>query len=262
MGQTPDVKSGPWILYDTIAAYSFLLGDKSANGIAIGSRNPAISAAGEMNFFKERDKDTLPWYTNLDTPGVLPYGLEVWQAYLILKMPGWDMAQTNDEEAMGAVYKVGPMQKLAEAILNFSIVDMGLGQEEQTFWTSHRFGAGGGLWTNAGMSGGNVVQNAVPQAVNVCKFPEPIQMGRTQNFGVKLRIAPEAHALIGNPAAPGVGSPLMPYNFTYYDPDFEPPPPPPVEKDLPNLPFALEFGLVGKRFKDVQYGQLPPGTQA
>lgn len=81
-------KSQPWVLYDTIVAESFLLGD-STNGNAVGGQTPAISSSGEINFFQSagRTTATMPWYTNLDTVGQLSYGFQVWQIYVNIMFP-------------------------------------------------------------------------------------------------------------------------------------------------------------------------------
>ena len=84
------------------------------------------------------------------------------------------------------------------------------------------------------------------------KLPEPIEMPRTQNLNAKIRIAPELFALIGTPAAPGVGSPLIDYVLDVVG-DQDP------TVSLPNPPFAIQIGLVGRRVKDSQYGQVVRG---
>ena len=103
-----------------------------------------------------------------------------------------------------------------------------------------------------------VGQNGEQHVSNVLKFPEPISMPRTQNLSaVKLTIAPEARGMIGTPAAPGVGSSLSPYLYGTTPAAGEDPE---VIQTLPQLPFAVQLGLVGRRIKDTQYGQIPPGA--
>lgn len=245
-GVTPDYKSQPWILFDTVASADFRLG----SGTAIGSTIPAITSAGEMIFFNGpgRNNATMPWYTNLDVSGQLAYGLEVWQIYVLIAFPamppnqniGYDLA--NNAGVPGTV-------KLAEAILHYSVLDLQLGQETQTQWPLSRFGAGGGLNVGNGLVT-TIAQNGIPEGANVLKLPEPIQMPRTQNLSVKIKIATEARTIIGTAAAPGVGTPLSPYLYGTADGD------PPTVSSLAQPPFAVQLGLVGKRIKDTQYGQL------
>lgn len=254
-GMTPNYKGQPWILFDTVVASSFLVGDTVT---AVGSTTPAINSNGQMTFFNAPGRSTsnTPWYTNLDTPGILSYGMEVWGLYLFFIFPTLTPNQNRgfDFESDPGV---PPTVKLMEAILNFSVVDLNLGQENQTRFPAARFGAGGGMWSNGGAPVSTMVQNGVPEGANVLKFPEPIEMPRTQNLDVKLQIAPEARPMIGTPAAPGVGSSLADYVYGITAASGETPE---VTVDLTQLPFGVQLGLIGKRVKDTQYGQLAPSA--
>lgn len=247
-GQPLEFKSQPWVLFDSIVATSFLMGSPV---LAIGATTPAISSSGEMLFFNSpgRTRANMPWYTNLDTPGILSYGLEVWQLYLSFEFPAFTPTQN-----VGFDLSLNPgvpgTVKLMEAILNFGALDMTLGQENQTVWPLSRFGAGGGLHVNAGTVT-TVAQNSQQQSMNVMKLPEPIEMPRTMNIDAKIRIAPEAFNLIGSPVAPGVGSPLAAYQYGILTAET------PVVVPLAQLPFKVQLGLVGRRVKKTQYGQLP-----
>ena len=251
-------KSQPWILFDTIAAKSFLMGD-TTNGKAAGSEVPAISANGEIVFFQSsgRTRANMPWFTNLDVPGQLAYGLQVWQVYVAITLPIMPtQASTSSTPATG---NSGPngMMRLAEAILSYSVLQLNLGQEDQIEWPLSRFGAGGGLVVNGAMSGGDTdasgfaaINNGVAINTNVLALPEPIEMGRTQNLSAKIHLAPEAFPLIGSLAAPGVGMPLESYAYNVTGADGR------VTVNLPLLPFSIQLGLKGRRVKNTQYGQL------
>jgi hypothetical protein len=242
-------KSQPWQLFDTIAARSFLLGD-GTNGLAIGSQVPAISANGEIIFFQSsgRTRANMPWYTNLDVAGQLAYGFQVWQIFVNIMFPLTPAGQSVDPQSLvGGV--PGPT-RLAEAILNFGVLSLNLGQEDQIEWPLSRFGAGGGLAVVAGAGGPVAATNSMPQSANVMKLPEPIEMGRTQNLSAKIKLAPEVFAIIGSVAAPGVGQPLSTYSYTTVLDEV----PTVVQRQLP--PFAIQLGLVGRRVKNTQYGQL------
>jgi len=239
-------KSQPWILFDTIVSPSFLLGDPA--GLAVGSQIPAISRSGEMVFFSGgggRSTANTPWYSNLDIPGQLAYGMEVWQVYLYFAFPTLTPDQNNGTPAANP--GVAPTVKLAEAILNFGVLELELGQENQTKWPCSRFGGGGGL-VHSNSVVDAAISNGVPEGANVMKLAEPIEMGRTQNFSAKIRIAPEAQPIIGTVAAPGVGAALLPYQYVI---DGE------AAVDLVQLPFSVQLGFVGRRVKKTQYGQLP-----
>lgn len=253
-GMVPQLKGQPWILFDTVVAKSFLVGDTTSNGIAIGSTLPAINAQGEMIFFNApgRNNANTPYYCNLDQQSMLSFGLEVWGVYLLIAMPvmppvqniGYDF--TSNPGVPGTV-------KLAESILNFSVIDLELGQENQTRFPTTRYGAGGGLWVNSGTVS-TLAGNALPQNSNVLVLPEPVQMPRTQNLAAKLKISPEGMAMIGTVAAPGVGQPLSPYAYGIAAGET------PTVVNLPQLPFLVQLGLIGRRIKFTQYGQIPAGA--
>lgn len=249
-GAAPETyKSQPWVLFDTVVARSFLLGDTTAPGLAVGTTMPAISASGEMVFFNApgRNTATTPWYTNLDQQSTLSYGFEVWQIYLSFMFPAFPPNQ-NIGYDLDANAGVPGTVKLMEAILNFGVLEMELGQENQVRWPLSRFGAGGGLYVNGGLIT-TVAQNSQPQASNVLKLPEPIEMPRTQNLAVKIRIAPEAHAIIGTRAALGVGMELADYVYGVAAT------PTTVSRQQP--PWMVQLGLMGRRVKYTQYGQIP-----
>lgn len=236
-------KSQPWILFDNVVSPTFLLGD----GVAAGSQSPAISLAGEIVFFQGggRTKAQMPWYTNLDISGQLAYGMEVWQIYLHAKFPRITPDQNNGTPTANP--GVAPTVKLAEAILNFGVLELELGQENQMVWPCTRFGAGGGIVSQNDTAEAGI-NNGIPEGANVLKLAEPIEMPRTQNMNAKIRLAPEAQTIIGTPTAPGVGNPLLAYSYAIDGVGT-------VTK--PQLPFALELGFVGRRVKKTQYGQLP-----
>jgi hypothetical protein len=249
-------KSQPWVLFDTIAAASFLLGD-SANPAAGGG--PAITQNGVINFFQSanRTKATMPWYTNLDQNAMMSFGLEVWQIYLRFGFPAMPPVQTLTEYDTEASLPAGPPPtiKLMEAILNYGVLELNLGQEEQTVWPLAQFGAGGGLAANAA-AGVVIGQNSNPDSYNVMKLPEPIQMMRTQNISAIIRLAPEVFEIIGTPGAGiGVGGPLADYQLATELSGAEPPVATIVNRQQP--PYTLQLGLVGRRVKDTQYGQVP-----
>lgn len=244
-------KSQPWVLFDTIAARSFLMGDTSPDGLAIGSQVPAISASGDIVFFGGgggRTRTNMPWYTNQDLSGQMAYGLQVWQIYVSIFFPTMPIGQSNDPQVAATGNGVNLGIRLAEAILQYGVLQLNLGQEEQIEWPLTRFGSGGGLTTTAFAA--QQVQNSQPQSMNVMKLPEPIEMIRTQNMSAKIRLAPEVFAIIGSPAAPGVGIPLMDYDLV----DNSGEAPVTYSRRLP--PYAIQLGLVGRRVKSTQYGQL------
>lgn len=250
-------KSQPWTLYDTVVARSFLLGDTSPDGLAVGSQVPALSSSGEIQFFGQsaRTAQNMPWYSNQDLPGQLSYGFRVWQIFLEILFPATtEIASVNPNRyepplAATTLGIVPGALKLAEAILNFGTLQMNLGQEQQANFPLTRFGAGGGL-SVAGLAGMASINNGWPVGSNVLKLPEPIEMPRTQNMSAKIRLAPEIFQLIGSPAAPGVGAPLAAYDYATT------PVNPPVPVSLPQQPFSIRLGLVGQRIKATQYGQL------
>ena len=237
--QPGEFKSQPWILFDTVVADSYLLGDNSSAGLAVGTQSPAINANGDMVFFASgRTKAQVPWYTNMDIAGQLAYGMEVWQIYLLFGFPAVTPAQNNGYDIL-ANPGVPPTVKLMEAIMNFGVLDLDLGQEEQTSWPLTRFGAGGGI-VASNTAAVVVAQNSEQQSMNVMKLAEAIEMPRTQNMNAKIRIAPEARAMIGSLAAPGVGSPIADY---VYNTDAQ------TALPLEQLPFLMQLGLVGRRIK-------------
>jgi hypothetical protein len=91
--------------------------------------------------------------------------------------------------------------------------------------------------------------NGIPGSMNVMKLPEPIEMPRTQNMNAKIRLANEVFPTIGTLAAPGVGSALIDYRLDVVG-DQDP------LVTLPNPPYAIQVGFVGRRIKDTQYGQV------
>lgn len=244
-------KSQPWVLFDAVCATSFLLGDTTSNGLAIGTSIPAISANGEMIFFNApgRNAASTPWYTNLDQQSTLSYGMEVWQIYVSFAFPTFTPTQ-NIGYDLDANAGVPGTIKLMECILNYGVVELQLGQENQAQWPLSRFGAGGGLAVNAGTVA-VVGQNAMPEAVNVLKLPEPIEMPRTQNLYAKIKLPPQVFAMIGTPTSPGVGQPLSSYQYGTVGGEV------PTVVNLAQPPFKVEMGLVGRRIKNTQYGQIP-----
>ena len=231
-------KGQPWILFDTVAAADFSVGQTDPNGIAIGSNVPAINAAGELVFFNTpgRSKANYPWLTNLDIPGQLAYGMEVWAIAVEIKIP------TQITLNQPSPFNVVPQAvKLAEALLQFSVIELNLGQEEQSAWPVTAFGNGGAMWSilNA--------QNAQPAIECSLKLPEPIAMGRTQNISCKMKIAPFMFPTIGTPTAPGVGIQMQQYSFPSGDTTYT----------VPEPPFGVQMKLIGRRIKQTQYGASP-----
>jgi hypothetical protein len=250
-GAPQNFKSQPWTLFDTVVASSFLLGDTSADGLAVGTTIPAISQSGEIIFFNApgRNAASTPTLTNMDQQSTLSYGLECWQIYLHFGFPVVTPNQ-NIGYDLAANAGVPGTIKLMEAILNFGVLEMQLGQENQMSWPLTRFGSGGGLSVNAGTVA-VVGSNSVPEGANVMKLPEPIEMPRTQNVFGKIKLAPQIFAMIGSPAAPGVGSKLAPYAYGIAAGS------PATVVNLPQLPYNLQLGFSGRRIKNTQYGQLP-----
>jgi len=242
-------KGQPWILFDSIAALSFLLGDQT-NGVAFGSRIPAINAAGDMIFLSAgRTRAAVPWYTNLDQDGQLSFGMEIYQVALMLSFP---LQTPNQNTGFDVEVNPGvaPGLKLAECLMQYGILELDLGQEEQMAFPCSCFGAGGGIVVNNSAAVA-AVQNSLQQNANVLKLPEPIECPRTQNINAKLRIPPEVQAMIGTPAAPGVGAPLDPYILGL---DAE------TEVELQQPPYLVQLRLYGRRIKKTQYGQIPSGS--
>lgn len=253
-------KTQPWTLFDTIASESFLLGD--TDNPAIGSPDPAINGNGEMVFFaSSRTKSQQGQLTNMDKSGELSFGMWVYQIYLILKMPPMLSKADNNAPDYMANMNISPVQMLCNALINWSVLSMQLGQENQMWWPTHRFGAGGGLadQTLGGMPYGiSTQQNGLQRAENVLKLPEPIAMVKGDPLSAVISIHPIVRALLGTPGAPGVGAPLLPYVYSPWEGD--PPAPPPMPYELPMPPFSIELGLQGKRVKRTQYGQVPGVT--
>lgn len=248
-GDPKQFKSQPWILFDSLVSSSFLVGS-TVN--AIGQSTPVISSSGEIIFFQSanRTRATMPWYTNLDQIGQLSYGFEVWQISLAFEFPTFPPTQNIGYDLTLNPGVPGTI-KLMESILNFGVLEMELGQENQMAWPLTLFGAGGGLAVVAGNVTNNAT-NSMPQSENVMKLPEPIEMPRTQNLNAKIRLAPEVLPIIGSPAAPGVGQPLAPYQYGIAVVESTP-----VVVPLNQPPYKLQLRLHGRRIKYTQYGQIP-----
>lgn len=247
-GEVGQFKKQPWIVFDTVVARSFLLGDTSANGLAVGSQSPAVDSSGQITFFtSNRTTAQYPWYTNLDQPGSVSYGVEVWQMYLHLMVPTMPDVQNIGYDITGE--PVGPpgTVKLAECILNFGVLDFTVGQESQVSFPTNRFGAGAGIAQTSSQT--SLPNNGIPEGASILKLPEAIKIPRTQNISARIRLAAEVLATIGTVAAPGVGQPLSPYAYGIVST--------PTVVNLNQPPFALQFGLVGARVKKTQYGQEP-----
>lgn len=234
-------KTQPWILFDTIVSTDFRPGSATD---AVGSANPAISAQNSIIFFQGagRTRAQMPWYTNLDVPGQLSYGLEVWQIYFALKMPRVPPLMTQGQTATA---NLGPstVAQLESTILQFGELEVELGQENQMKWPLTRFGQGGGLYNSSLLTGAGT--NARQDAVNVLNLAEPVQMPRTQNFNATIRIAPEVGTVLT-----ALGAPLP--ALTLWNESLDPP----ANITVPQLPYALELGFVGRRIKKTQYGQI------
>lgn len=240
-------KSQPWILYDTVASFDYTLGSATN---ALGATVPAISAAGEMQWFNApgRTKGTMPWYTNMDQQGRLSYGLEVWQVYLKVMFPAMPLMPSYDADAPASaptILNVPPTTRLAEAILNYSVLSLELGQEQQFEFPAGSFGAGGGIVDSSSQT--SMVQNMQQVAGNVLKLPEPIEMPNTQVLTARMRISTDVQGLIGRVGALGVGAPLATQSYTVANATTNP---------LTLPPYAIQLGLVGRRVKNTQYGQL------
>jgi hypothetical protein len=249
-GPLAPFKVQPWVLYDTVASTTFLLG---AATNAIGGNSPAISSSGEITFFQSPGRTTqqMPWYTNMDQPGSLSYGMTVWQIYLNIMFPTMPLQPNFDPDAPAmapTILNVPPTTRLAEAILNFGVFECELGQENQFRWPCTRFGAGSGLKDTSSQT--SKVNNGDENVHNIIQLPEPIKMPRTQAISAKIRLAPEVFALIGTPAVPGVGAPLATQAYTVAAADIN---------ELQLQPYAIQVGFVGSRTKDTQYGMVPTG---
>jgi len=235
-------KGQPWIIYDTVASYDFRV---NAPTNALATNGPAINNAGEMIFLNAqgRNRANWPWLTNLDLPGQLSYGFEAWAIAFELRMPLVSAAQSLDNTGPSGV---GTALKLAECLLNYSVVELDLGQENQTAWPITSFGNGGGLWSFL-----YSVQNGMADVNCRLNLPEPIEMGRTQNFSIKVKLAPFNFATIGQGSASGVGMPLNPYIFQVTGGET------PVDATVPQTPYGLVCKLIGRRIKNTQYGSSP-----
>ena len=249
-------KSQAWMLYDTVASKSFLVGGDEPNigeQDAIGTNAPAISTAGEVGFFDQgRTKSNAGvFYTNMDVSGSLSYGMEVWGIYVTVLMPSLRLIE--DDGAGGIIVPFPRVSRLGEALINGAVMSVQLGQEfEQILAPNHKFGSGG-----AYITGGDFLQNPVnglPTRQNVMVLPEPIEMPRTQNIGCKMQLSGEALKFIGNGNDPGVGLSLPPVITTFTDAGGNA-----VQIDVAEMPFGLQVGLIGKRIKHVQYGQTAGG---
>ena len=247
-----EFKGQPWIVFDTVVSPNFLVG---ATVNAIGTNQPAIGSNGQITFLNAgRTRTRLPWYTNMDLDGQLAYGMRVWGIYIHFAFPV--MAAQQDAQPLdGSDGGISYAAMLAHCIINFGVLRIELGQEQQTDWPVANFGAGGGL-----VGGGqwvSLVQNSVPQGANVQKLPEPIDVPRTQNISCKIVLAPEILPTIGTPAAPGFGTPLVPGGnvYTWQIPVTSPGVSQQLDLDWP--PYAIQLGLIGERIKKTQYGQEP-----
>lgn len=246
-----EFKSQPWVIFDTIASYSFLVGETDPALQAFNTGAPAISSRGEMIFFAAgRTEAQAPWYTSTELVGQLSYGFEAWQVFLYLGLPVYPSSSSNTPIASGAAGQVSPMTILANCILNFGVLEMRLGQEEQMDFPCTRFGAGGGLRIGSA-SAAQLASNGVPEGSNVLALPDAIDIARTQNLDARIRLADEVLPIIGNNTTPGVG--LQQNNYLYT----AGPNPPDDDADTPPLPMMVRLGFIGRRVKKTQYGQLP-----
>ncbi len=258
MSDLGQFKGQPWVVYDTVAAKSFLVGESRPDFFAFGTSGPAITNAGELIFFSSgRTEPNQPWYTNLELVGQLSYGFEAWQVYVHFGFPQVP-SQQESFPVEGDELELSYPAMLASMIINFGVLQLTLGQEEQMSFPLHRFGAGGGYSAHA--LGLDVVQNAIPQGANIMAFPEPTMIPRTQNIDAKIRLAPEILETIGTLAARGFGTPLDPpalgggWELTC------PIEGSPVVVELPFPAYTVQVGLIGRRIKKTQYGQVPGET--
>lgn len=257
-----DQKKQPWVIFDTIIARSLLLGDKRHDiGLAEGTQQPAMTAKGEMLFLTAsgRNKANNPEQTNLDVGGQMAYGLELWGVYILLGLPVLPPIQNTGHDP-DLNPGVAPTIKLAEAIVNAGLFILSVGQEPQLEIPVERVGAGGGLHVTSNIAL-NQAQNSRPDAQNFLRLPEPIFFPRTQVLSAKISIDPTFHEMIGSVAAPGVGSPLDPYRFSYWT-GLDTPAEEQHNVSLPQNPYLIRVGLVGNRVKETQYGALPEGKTA
>lgn len=243
-GMIPSFKGQPWVLFDTIASIDYTVGSTANN--ALGSNAPAIGSDGYMVFFQERTRAKWPNLTNLDTIGQLSYGFKCYAIALEIMFPSMAPDQALANDLTGAAAGVPPPVKLAEAILNYAVVETDLGQENQTAWPITAFGNGGSMYTGSTII--TTAQNGAPDIRCTMVLPEPIDMGRTQNFNVKVRVAQFMFGLIGIPSALGVGQPLLPYVLTTVGGTT------PTTIDLAQPPYGIKCKLIGERVKLTQYG--------
>lgn len=256
-------KGQAWVLYDTVASASYLVGGLEPNigqVNAIGSQNPAINAQGEMGFFDQGRTRNAPgvFYTNMDLDGQLSYGMEVWAIYLSTMFP--TIRLWLDDGAGGFLSAFHRTTKLAEAILHYSSMAVRLGQEfDQILAPAHKYGSGGHLVSSDLVTN---PQNSMPSRQSVLVLPEPIEMPRTQNLSVRVNLSAEALTTIGNNAAPGVGLSMANIAETLVDQGGNN-----VNIDVRELPYATQVGFIGRRIKRTQYGQVgggkvqpPPGA--
>lgn len=255
--QLGQFKSQPWVVFDTVSAPSFLLGENRPELFAVGTNGPAITNSGQINFFDTgRTEPRFPWYTSLELVGQLSYGFKCWQAFLHFgfpQVPDRTSTDPNSTDVFPAPLAVSLPAYLAATIINFGVMQMDLGQEEQMSFPVSRFGAGGGFMAT-GAAGVSVIQNSIPNQTNVLKLPEPVEIARTQNINARIRIAPEVFPTIGTVLLPGVGVPLVPGSYTYNSKKGE------VNLDWGN--YTIQFGLIGERIKKTQYGQVPASLGA
>lgn len=261
-GMIPAFKGQPWCVFDTVASPDFTVGTTT---FALGSnQSPAINGQGEMIFFSAgRTKATVPQLTNMDQSSQLAYGFKCYAIGIEFKFPTFTTIQALDPTfvasttttpatagSVGALGAVAPTVKLLEAILNWSVFSLTLGQEEQTDWPLSSFGSGGGLWQSAySVANG---QNGFPDIGAILKLPEPVEMGRTQVLSAKIKISPQMFSLIGQPGALGVGQPLGPYTLAVSQSGATPPVATVVQRTQP--PYSVQVKLLGERIKDTQYG--------
>lgn len=254
-------KGQPWLLYDTIAASSYLLGGIEPNigqVFAIGTNGPAITQQGTMGFFDQGRTRSNPgvFYTNMDQQATLAYGMEVWAIYLSVMVP--TIRLWEDDGAGGFASVFHRVTKLAEALLHFGAMHVRLGQEfDQILAPNSKFGGAGHLVSSDLLA--NPI-NGLPHRQHTMVLPEPIEMPRTQNLSVEIELAPEAQTLIGTSTAPGVGLSMPRIGETLVDAGGNN-----VAIDVADLPYATQVGLIGRRIKHTQYGQtagaVPPNTQ-
>ncbi len=245
-GNLGQFKDQPWIVFDTVAAKSFLVGETRADFRAFGTNGPAINQAGELLFFAAgRTEPNAPWYTSTELVGQLSYGFEAYQVYVHFGFPPYPAINESDGDDEGEGH-LSPTVALMQAIINFGVLQMDLGQEQQMSWPVHRFGAGGGMHL-MGSFGSTTSQNSLPESANVLALPEPVAIARTQNLNCKIRLAPEALPLIGTNSDPGVGTELSEFEIQLED----------TSPSIPQFPFSIQVGLIGKRIKKTQYGQVP-----